>query len=258
MRINERDILDVLRNGEDDSGEGLLEQGLEKVASAENVLRKHGVSLEDLDDDEALEVVAQAGLDQEEAEAVMEFLANALEEEDVDEDVEEDVDEDEDVEDDDGTEKEASLQHMYESGYVYALGFGDGMTEVEKTAAKKMKPVDKELSELKAERLTKQKDLRSNKAKYSGRSRWLGFEKGERARDALRGLFSSEGVAKMKAGELKEAPFLARLVRKGLGAKGGRSGKLSKTKAGMVGGGLLAALGAGGYGISRAAKRKNK
>ena len=240
MRITERDIIAALQ---DDDDEISFEDTIEKVASAaedveETLNDEFGASLADLDDEEALEVLAEAsGLSEEEVAEVYEAVADALMGDDDDED-----------DDEDDFDKEAAAEEMYSMGFAYGAGFNDALADgLEKEAAGAGDLIRERMSARKAAQ-------RKDKFTMGGLKRAKRFAKGEQTRAAVKGMFSKGGAVKMKKSELKKAPGLARLIRKALLQKGGLSGKLSKGKAGVGIGAATLALGGGGYAASRRRK----
>ena len=179
MRITEKDIMQALRNSGND--EATFEETLEKVASTaaevDEVLEEEfGVSLADLDDEEALEVLADAGLSEEEIGEVMEALEEAVDDDDVDDDGDE-------------FDKEAAAEEMYTMGYAYGAGFNAAVGEgLEKQAD--------EVSDLKvALRAARQK---KGLGKYETRLR----KRGKYKTDIVKALKKYYGKAKLHKGKL--------------------------------------------------------
>ena len=151
MRITEKDIMAALAGGDD---EPTFEETLEKVANAaqevEEVLNdEYETSLAELDDDEALEVLADYGLSIDEIAEVLEALGE--------------IDDD----DDEGVDKEAAAE-MYEMGYAYGAGFNDALEKqagevsdlkVKLKGAKQRKALDKYRDRLDKSGQTKRKVL---------------------------------------------------------------------------------------------------
>lgn len=246
MKITERDIIEALRGSE----EADLEDTLEKIAAAEEVLNDHDLSLADLDDDEVLEVLSEAGVDEDELADVLE----ALEEEEEDEDEDEYEFDDEDV-DEELLEKEAAAEDMYLRGYAYGAGFQDALADgMEKLAAAKAATptIEEQIGTMRRAVGRTGRQLRFLEKELKRGQR---FAKRERIRELLSGMFG-KGAPKLTKKELREAPFLARLVRRMTMTKGGLSGRLSKAKLAGLGGGLAAGAGLGGYGLSRLLKKK--
>jgi hypothetical protein len=251
MKITDRDILEALRGAKEEEKD--LSGVLEKIASAEEVLEEHDTSLGELEDEEVLEVLAEAGMEEDEIAAALELLEEAeAEEAEGSEESEEGEEGDEESE---LLEKEAAAEDMYLRGYAYGLGFNDAMSEgMEKTAAKKAGKSPTALEALK-ERIGAHKAAGRKLAFEKGSlKRGERFAKGEKTRAALKGMFSKGGAKAMKKAEYKDLPLLARMVRRASMKGKGLSGKLSKGKLGGIGAGLLAVTGAGAY----AAARKKK
>jgi len=129
MKITEKDIIEALQAADTEPAadeETGLEGTLEKVASVQEVLGEDDMSLADLDDEEALEALAAAGIPEEEAMELVEALMEILGEGEAEE----------------GVDKEAAQEEMFGMGYAYGKGFQAALDEgaaadegVEKQAA---------------------------------------------------------------------------------------------------------------------------
>ena len=214
--ITEKDIMAYLQSLDGNGGGDVdLSGAMEKVASAEEVLQENDLSLADLDDDETLEVLAEAGLDEDEILGLIEALVAEGEDEDFD--------------------KEAAAEHAYTMGFSYGKGFNDAMAEgMEKTggavtAAKQL--------------LAEARGTKRTARRVSGIGKRAAFMK------QLRGILSGSPGAAEAGSSLR-----VRALRRALLTEKGAGTKISKVKAGMGIGALLAGGGGAGYMATR--KRK--
>jgi len=231
-KYDENMLLEALRQQE--SGNG-FEDTLEKIASVEEVLEEAGVDFSELDDEEVLEALAMADVDQEE---LAELLEAAIEEGYID--AEDFIEDDEDI------EKEASGEELYGAGYMYGYGIASGINDgMEKVAASS----DAVFNLKEQLRATKFGESAGKRAK--GRAWRKGVS--EELKSALG--IGGRKATKKTAEAYKALPFTQRVIRRALLKGKGRAGTLSKTKLGLLGGGAAVGAGGLGYGIHRMMKK---
>lgn len=248
--MTNKELLEMLRS--DDNGGAEAPGTIEKVASLEDALNEEGLTLADMDDTVAAELLDEAGVSGDEMAAA---LAN-LSEYDIDEDGDE-INLEDLTEDELGMllEKEAALQEAYEMGAAYATGWNDALEKeaglsgklIRMGAAKGRAGAKGSVGKMSADSLAAlSKKIKGISVKESGSKGAAGI---------LRKLQGVNSVGATDKQLLKLLPMQQRL--RMLFSKGGEGMELSGRRIGGAAGGAAGAGGLGGlaYALSRKKKK---